>query len=108
MNPPMLDPRTAIRAASTPLAAASRRAIAPTSATASGDIAGSLAPCPRWSNASAAQPLAAASRAKSAWFSLQEPAPWRMTTPGQGGGGSGRVGCPRVSAAPGRSGSQSA
>jgi hypothetical protein len=30
-----------------------------------------------------------ARRAKSAWFSLQDPAPWITTTPGQGGGDSG-------------------
>src|SRR5205085_5663000 len=44
----------------------------------------SLSPCPRWSNASAANPLLVAARAKSAWFSLRDPDPWRITTAGTG------------------------
>ena len=104
----MLDPRAATLRSSTPSWAASSRAIAITSSAASADISPSEAPCPRASKARAAHPLAAARRAKSAWFSLREPAPWQITIPGQGGLGTGRAGSPRRSAGPPGSGSQRA
>ena len=44
----------------------------------------SVSPWPRLSKVSAAKPLLAAARAKSAWFSLREPAPCRTITAGHG------------------------
>ena len=104
----MLDPRAATLRGSTPSWAPSRPVIEITSSTAPADIAPSDSPCPRASKARAAQPLAAASLAKSAWFSLREPAPWQITIPGQGGGGRGRLAAPRRSSGPPGSGSHRA
>ena len=89
MKPPMLEPRTQTLSASTPWTPARKRAILPTSPSAAGLIPASDSPWPRWSKASAAQPLAAQARPKSPWFSLRDPAPWTITIAGHGGGDSG-------------------
>src|SRR5215211_572147 len=89
MKPPMLEPRTQTLEASTPCARARKRAILTTSVSAPGLMASAEAPWPRWSNASAAQPLAAQALPKSPWFSFRDPAPCRITMPAHGGGDSG-------------------
>ena len=72
----MLDPRSATGAPS-----GSSAAIVATSSIARPSSAPSLAPCPRWSKATAARPAPRHARAKSKWFSFCDPAPWRTTTP---------------------------
>ena len=75
----MLEPRSASgspRAAAPPRPrrrrARGRRAAPPVS------------PCPRMSKRTAASPRRAAAAAMSAWFSLRDPAPWRITSPPHG------------------------
>ena len=89
MKPPMLEPRTQTLSASTPSISARNRAILPTSESASGLIGSSASAVPPLVVGQAAQPLAAQARPKSPWFSLRDPAPWRITIARQGGGDSG-------------------
>src|SRR5437763_3987721 len=77
----MLDPRSAIGAPASPILERSSAAIAPMSPSTPASIRPSLAPWPRWSNEMAANPAASTILAKSWWLSLQDPAPWRITTP---------------------------
>ena len=88
MKPPMLEPRTQIALRRRPpRAPASRRAILATSPSAAGDISSAASPRAR-AGRRRAPPSRWRRRArpKSAWFSLREPAPWTITSPGQGGG----------------------
>ena len=87
MKPPMLEPLTHTRSASTPSRPARKRGHRERRRRAR---RGSCRPRSRRDRAGrtrrAAQPLAAQARPKSPWFSLRDPAPWTITIPGQGGG----------------------
>ena len=88
-KPPMLEPRTQTRRASTSSRSASSAAIVVTSPSAAGRhhvVAVAVAALVVGERRPAG---GGAGRAKSAWFSFAEPAPWRITIAGHGGGVSG-------------------